>query len=148
MTDAGRLDLFLTPGHSPDHVCVRWRGSGASRGAVFVGDLLSGKGDTIFVGLPEGNVANYLRSLDLIESLECGICYPAHGSPLDPRTGIARHRAHRLARIDQVRRLLDQEPDATDEVLVERIYGSALDPRLRLAAGASVAAMREYLRSD
>lgn len=147
-TDAGRLDLLRTPGHTPDHVCIRWQESEGSQGAAFVGDLLSGKGDTTFVGSPEGDVADYLRSLDLIESLGCAVCYPAHGPPLDPRTGIERHRAHRLARIEAVRRLLRENPDATDEALVARIYGSALDPRLRPAACVSVAAMRKYLRSD
>ncbi len=147
-TDAGLLEIHLAPGHSPDHVCIRWHPIDGSPPALFVGDLLLGRGDTTFVGSPEGNVADYLHSLDLLESLDCVICYPGHGPPLDSGPGIARHRAHRVRRLERLRSLLLTHPGLDVDKLVDRLYGSALEPALRRAAAASVEAMLVYLRSD
>jgi glyoxylase-like metal-dependent hydrolase (beta-lactamase superfamily II) len=145
VSDAGDLRILFTPGHSPDHISIHWTDPASDRGAAFVGDLLMGKGDTTLVAYPGGSVGEYLSSLDLIESLDCAVLYPAHGPPLLAPDAIRRHREHRLHRVSQLRRLLADHPGADPERLVDLVYGSALDVRLRSAASASVDAIVRYL---
>lgn len=146
-TDAGRLEAIATPGHTRDHLAFLWRGvSAPAGGALFVGDLLMGEGDTTLVAPPEGDLAEYLRSLGRVEALNADVIYPAHGPPLaDPRAAVARYRAHRLARIAQVREALAREPGASADRLADVIYGSELDPALRAAAEGSISAVLSYL---
>lgn len=146
--DDGVAELMATPGHAPEHLSVHWTGGSAHPGgAVFVGDLLMGEGDTALVAPPEGDLGRYLASLDRVESLGADVLYPAHGPPLrDPAEAIRRYRAHREARIEQVRRALAAHPDADAERLVSTIYGEALDPALREAAAGSIRAVMGYLR--
>jgi glyoxylase-like metal-dependent hydrolase (beta-lactamase superfamily II) len=147
-TDSGELRIVATPGHTPDHVCVHWSGGAAPPGgALFVGDLLLGEGATTLIAAPEGDVGLYLASLERIEELGADVLYPAHGDPLRlPAEAIARYRRHRVARIEQVREILQHASDLSRDRVVERIYGSGLDPRLHEAAAASVEAMVRYLR--
>lgn len=144
------FEALHTPGHSPDHICVAWNGPGApAGGAIFVGDLLLGEGDTTLVAAPEGNIAEYLKSLDTIRERRPAILYPAHGPPIaDPDAAIRRYRAHRLQRIDQVREILEDRPDLPSEKIVEEIYGGDLPEELEAAASASVAAVRSHLRRE
>ncbi|MDR0786554.1 MAG: MBL fold metallo-hydrolase [Gemmatimonadota bacterium] len=76
-TDMGEIDLIPTPGHTPDHLIAVWP---AGR-AVFVGDLLMGAGDTTLVAPPEGNLGDYLRSLDVLEALVTAAPAPAESDP-------------------------------------------------------------------
>lgn len=116
--------------------------------AVFVGDLLLGKGETALVAAPEGNVADYLRSLQKVEAVRAARLFPAHGPIIaNPDEAIGRFRDHRLRRVEQVRALLLAEPASTTSVLVDRMYGQGLPERIRAAAEASVEAVRLYLAS-
>lgn len=149
-TDAGTVRAIATPGHVPEHLVFHWTGPEAPPGgALFVGDLLMGSGDTTLVSPPEGDLAAYLRSLDRLESLEPGILFPAHGPPLeDPGEAVRRYRAHRRERIEQVRTALRGVPDASPSELVERVYGPDLDPALRAAAAGSLKSILKYLTSS
>ncbi|QRN79495.1 MAG: MBL fold metallo-hydrolase, partial [Nocardiopsis sp. BM-2018] len=53
------LTLVGTPGHALDHVAVWW----PERGVLIAGDLVAGEG-SVWVGLPDGDVATYLASLE------------------------------------------------------------------------------------
>jgi glyoxylase-like metal-dependent hydrolase (beta-lactamase superfamily II) len=146
-TDDGQLSVLTTPGHTPDHIALVWDRTGAGR-AVFVGDLLLGEGDTALVAAPEGNVADYLTSLERLEGLGAETFYPAHGAPItDPAVALSRFRDHRMRRVEQVRAMLRDHPDATTPVIVDRIYGAMLPGKLLEAARGSVEAIRIYLSS-
>lgn len=145
-TDAGVLAALHTPGHTPEHFSFI-HDAGRARRRVFVGDLLMGEGDTALVADPEGDVADYLTSLERVGELGASILHPAHGPPLeDPAAAIARFRAHRIARVRAVEEELGRGNRSVDEI-VPSLYGSDLDPSLAPAAAASVAAMIAYLRS-
>ncbi|MEX2582044.1 MAG: MBL fold metallo-hydrolase [Gemmatimonadota bacterium] len=147
-SDAGSLRIVATPGHAPDHIALVWRGEEAPPdGAAFVGDLLMGEGDTTLVAPPEGNLAEYLRSLDKLRRLGLSVLYPAHGPALQ-RAGdaIDRYTEHRRIRIDQVGRALSERPDIPLSSLVQLVYGDGLDPRLRRAAEGSLQALVRYLQ--
>jgi glyoxylase-like metal-dependent hydrolase (beta-lactamase superfamily II) len=149
-TDEGVLSAVPTPGHAQEHTAYLWSGGAAPpRGALFVGDLFMGEGDTTLVAPPEGDLAAYLRSLDVVEELDAGVLYPAHGPPLpDPAEAVRRFRRHRLERIRQVAGLRRELPGATPAELVEAVYGSGLHPGLRRAAEGSLSAVLEYLRRE
>ena len=86
------------PGHTRGHLCLIEQGSGA----VVAGDLVAGVG-TVIVDPPEGDMRDYLHSLDRLLGEKPGCIYPAHG-PVVPG-GVARleeYRAHRLQREELV----------------------------------------------
>jgi glyoxylase-like metal-dependent hydrolase (beta-lactamase superfamily II) len=145
-TDAGVLHAVHTPGHAPEHVCFLWTGGPAEHErALFAGDMFMGGGDTTLVAPPEGDLTQYLASLDRLEALRPSAIHPAHGPPIpDGGEAIRRYRAHRGERIAQVVRALRQGPAAPGE-LIDRVYGDTLHPALRLAAEGSLRAILSHL---
>jgi glyoxylase-like metal-dependent hydrolase (beta-lactamase superfamily II) len=148
-TEVGIVRAVATPGHAPEHLAFLWRGADApAGGALFVGDLFMGEGDTTLIAPPEGDVAGYLHSLDTVLELQPGVLLPAHGPPLpDPRATVERYRAHREARIEQVCNVLREIGSATAAQLVRTIYGPELHPGLVNAAEGSIHAMLRYLQT-
>lgn len=144
-TDAGRLIAVETPGHSPDHLAFHW----PEAHAAFVGDLVLGTGDTTFVGAPEGDVAAYLRSLEVIGRLGVRRLYPGHGPPVDDvPAALARFAEHRRARVRQVEEALRAMPGARAAALARVIYPGELPASLGAAAERSVEAVLEYLEQS
>jgi len=145
-TDAGVLHAVATPGHAPEHVCFLWTGGPPEHErALFAGDMFMGGGDTTLVAPPEGNLTQYLASLDRLEALHPSTIHPAHGPTIpDGGAAIRRYRAHREERIEQVVRALRQGPAAPGE-LIDRVYGDALHPGLRAAAEGSLRAILSHL---
>lgn len=86
------------PGHTRGHLCLIEDGTGA----VVAGDLVAGVG-TVIIDPPEGDMKDYLASLDRLLQQQPGTLYPAHG-PVVP-AGAARlreYQAHRLQREERV----------------------------------------------
>jgi len=143
-TDAGTLVAVHTPGHTADHLAFHWK----ERRALFVGDLLLGKGDTTWVGEYPGCVADYLASLRRVRGLGPVVLYPAHGPPVeDPPATLDRYERHRLDRIAQVERALEQRPEATADDLVRVVYGDALPALVRRAATMSLQALLDHVHA-
>ncbi len=140
-TDAGDLTALATPGHTPDHMSFlldRER-------AVFCGDLMMGGMDTALVALPEGDLGDYLDSLNRIRGQRPSVIYPAHGPAItEPDAAIERYIRHRMERLAQVTNALRTGPH-TPAALVEAIYGAQLDTRLRFYAESAVEAYLAYL---
>ncbi len=94
------LSVVHTPGHAPGHVCLLEERSGA----MIAGDMVAGIG-TILVDPHDGDMAEYLASLERMASLSPSTLLPAHGGPLrDPQAILGHYVQHRLAR---ERRVLD-----------------------------------------
>lgn len=146
-TDRGILRAIATPGHAPEHLAFHWTGRGApAGGAVFVGDLMMGIGDTTLVAPPEGDLADYLRSLERVDRLRADTLYPTHGPPiLEAAAAVERYRTHRRRRLDRLREALGHRPEADAVALLDAIYGASLDPALRAQAAGSIEAMLHYL---
>ena len=141
-TDEGGLTAVSTPGHAPDHLAFHWK----AQGAVFVGDLVLGSGETTWVGGYPGCVADYLSSLERVESLRAGVLLPAHGLPVfGPVARLGRFRAHRKERVAEVKRALAARPDANVEELLAVVYGESVPEGLLPAARASLLAMIDHL---
>ena len=107
------------PGHTRGHLCLIEEGSGA----VIAGDLVAGVG-TVIIDPPEGDMADYLASLDRLLGQQPGAIYPAHG-PVVPGGALKleQYRAHRLEREGRVIAALSkQEGPATPAQLVPLAY--------------------------
>lgn len=142
-TDAGSLVAVDTPGHTRHHLCFHW----PEARAVFVGDLLLGRGETTWVGEYPGCVADYLHSLARLAALRPQVLFPAHGPPIDdPAAVLARYEAHRRARIRQVEEALRERPDADARELLDVVYPEPLPDRVRRAALLSVEALVHHVQ--
>lgn len=143
-TDAGTLVAVPTPGHAEHHLAFHW----PEADAVFVGDLLLGRGDTTWLGAYPGCVADFLDSLVRVEDLEPSVLYPGHGPPIrDVARAIERYRRHRRKRLQRLREVLRDDPEVSGAELLDRVYGDVPD-ELRDAAGRSLEVMIHHLRTE
>lgn len=138
----GEIRILATPGHTRDSMCVVVPGQ-----AVLTGDTILGRGTTVIMH-PDGAVGPYLASLDKLEALGDLEALPGHGDPLASVAEAARaYRAHRLARLDEVRAALERlGADAGVAEVTDLVYAD-VDPSVRSAAEASMAAQLAYLRA-
>ncbi len=116
--DDWNLRAVHTPGHARGHLCFfhpRTR-------SLFSGDHVVGGSGTVIVDPPEGDMADYLRSLETLIRLQATTLFPGHGAP---QGGVERRlaalRAHRLKREEKVLAALGEAPRTLAE-LVERAY--------------------------
>lgn len=144
-TDAGGLVTLATPGHTLDHASF-WLAADAT---VFCGDLMMGGLDTALVAPPEGNLRDYLESLERIRALAPKTILPAHGPPFDDATdAIDRYVEHRRARCAQVARALAGAGPLTSREVAERIYRDEVPETLWEAAVSAVVAYLDYLNES
>ena len=136
------LTALYTPGHSADHLSFLI----PEDGAVFTGDLILGQGSSM-VTYPEGDVANYLRSLDRLAALRPRILFPGHWDSVSDAMGkIEEYRRHRLEREAQVLAEIRRGHGTAPE-LTRRVYGE-LDDKLLVAAEMTLRAHLRKLVDD
>lgn len=141
-TDAGTLVAHHTPGHTRDHLTFFW----PEARALFVGDVVLGRGNTTWLGEYPGCVADYLESLDRLEALAPEVLYPAHGNPIrDVARVLEAYRGHRMDRLRQLAAARKLHPRASPDDLFELIYGEAIPDGVRKAALASIRVMLHHL---
>ncbi len=128
------LEAVTTPGHTSNHICYALRESGA----LFTGDHVM-KWSTSVVSPPDGNMSDYMTSLQKLYDRDDRIYYPAHGPAVEkPRQLVRGMIGHRKSRERQILKILNHGPSAIP-AMVEHMY-KGLDPRLKGAAGRSVLA--------
>ena len=140
--DAGRLRALHTPGHASNHVCYLLEGTGL----LFTGDHLM-QGSTVVIAPPDGNMSDYLASLQRLLSEPVQAIAPGHGLVIEPATAeISRIIAHRLQREAKVLERLGSAPTSLEDLL-PRVYDD-VDPRLHVLARASLLAHLIKLEQD
>jgi glyoxylase-like metal-dependent hydrolase (beta-lactamase superfamily II) len=128
------LTALATPGHTSNHLCFALEESGA----LFTGDHVMGWSTTV-VAPPDGDMADYMASLDKLHARDDRVYYPAHGPAVhNPKQLVRGMIGHRRQRERQILKLLGQHPQKI-AVLVPQMY-KAVDPRLWPAAAMSVKA--------
>ena len=128
------IEAVATPGHTSNHLCLAVR----EDGALFTGDHVMGWSTSV-VAPPDGDMADYMASLDRLLERDDQIYYPAHGPPVeDPHAHVRRLIDHRRMRERQILGRLEVG-EGRIPAMVEDIY-TDLDPRLFPAAGRSVLA--------
>ena len=138
------LMVLHTPGHAANHLCL-----------VLVEDglLLSGdhilNGSTTVIDPPDGNMADYLGSLDLL-SAACAqhaveFILPAHGYVLgQASSAIAHLKAHRLKREAKIKAVMQASPSGSLDDWVKQAYDD-VDPRIWPVAKRSLLAHVERI---
>jgi glyoxylase-like metal-dependent hydrolase (beta-lactamase superfamily II) len=139
------VDVLATPGHTADSVSFQV----VADDAVITGDTVLGRGTTV-VAYPDGNLAQYLQSLDEIRLLvDRGVVtvLPGHGPVVtDAATAVDAYIAHRHTRLDQIRAARAAGATSVDDIL--NVVYSDVPDAIRFAAAASVMAQLEYLESQ
>jgi len=136
MTGPGwTLRAVHTPGHVSNHLCYALEESGA----LFTGDHVMGWSTSVVIP-PDGDMGDYMRSLDKLQQRDERVYYPAHGAQVDkPRQLVRGMIGHRRQRENQILRLLSEGRQSIAGGLVPQMY-KGLDARLVKAAGMSVLA--------
>ena len=134
-----RLTAIATPGHTSNHMCFALSAEREGEGAaLFSGDHVMGWSTSI-VSPPDGDMGDYIRSLEKLQMRDDRVYYPGHGDPVDnPKRLVRGMIGHRKQREGQILRLLREEPRTIPD-MVGRMY-TGLDPRLLPAAERSVLA--------
>lgn len=92
------LSAVHTPGHTSNHLCFAF----AEERALFTGDHVMGWSTTVVVP-PDGDMADYMASLQRVLDRDDAVLWPTHGNPVtDPRPYVAALLAHRVERSAQV----------------------------------------------
>jgi len=128
------LRAVATPGHTSNHLCLAFD----EEGALFTGDHVMGWSTTV-VAPPDGDMADYMASLDRLLARADRIYYPAHGPAVeDPHGHVRRLIEHRRMRERQILAHLERG-EGRIPAMVTQMYAD-VDPRLFPAAGRSVLA--------
>lgn len=118
VTDEFCLEVLETPGHASNHVCylheeTRW---------LVTGDHVI-EGSTVVINPPDGNMRDYIRSLERARDLNPSALLPGHGNLIEkPRELIDWIIAHRLQREVSVALALAANPDSKAKDLVPIVY--------------------------
>jgi len=134
------LEAIHTPGHTSNHICYGLR----EENTLFSGDHIMGWSTSV-VSPPDGNMGDYLRSLEDIRAREFGLIWPTHGPCItDPNTFVSAYIAHRHEREVQIAACLSEGLTSIGDI-VPVIY-AAIDKRLYPAAAHSVLAHINHMR--
>ncbi|PZU60273.1 MAG: MBL fold metallo-hydrolase [Sphingobium sp.] len=129
------LEAVATPGHTSNHLCFAL----PEEKALFTGDHIMGWSTTV-VSPPDGDMADYMRSMQRLVERDDAIYYPAHGDPVENPRRLARGMmGHRKQREGQILRFLERNGASLIPDMVAEMY-KGVDPRLYPAAGRSVLA--------
>jgi glyoxylase-like metal-dependent hydrolase (beta-lactamase superfamily II) len=135
------LECVATPGHTANHMCYAL----TQEKALFSGDHVMGWSTSV-IAPPDGNMGDYLASLERLAVRDDRIFYPTHGSPIaDPKDWLGQLIAHRRLREAQILAALARG-EGTMTGLVEKIYPD-LDAVLRPAAAQQIKAHLDHLQS-
>lgn len=132
--DGWTLEALFTPGHASNHMAFALH----EEKALFSGDHVMGWSTTV-VAPPDGDMRQYMASLDAVIARDFDVLWPTHGAPVtEVRPFLEAYRAHRQEREAQiVARLAAGDRTVADMVPV--LY-AAVDRKLWPAASLSVLA--------
>ena len=133
------LTAIHTPGHAPDHLCFALSG----RDVVFSGDHVMAWNTTV-IAPPEGRMADYIRSLEILLDRDDQVFLPGHGGRLEaPQRTVKAYLLHRRWREQAILKALKDGAHSI-RLIVPEIY-QGISPHLLPAATLSVQAHVEHL---
>lgn len=113
------LRAVHTPGHRFDHLCYYLE----RQRILFAGDMISGI-TTNVIAPPDGDMLDYMQSLQRLQQLEIAEIVPGHGPNIaDAQAKIAEYITHRQVREQQLLQALEVLPrGVTIPEIVPRVY--------------------------
>ena len=137
------LKVVHTPGHASNHLCYILE----EEEFIFTGDHIM-NGSTVVIGPPDGNMKQYLDSLEKLKQFKLSKIAPGHGEVLDSPHEVAEWIInHRLQREGKVAEALKEATKGNPESLVARVYDD-VDSSLFPIAKASLLAHLIKLEED
>jgi glyoxylase-like metal-dependent hydrolase (beta-lactamase superfamily II) len=107
------IEVLHVPGHAPGHLAFL----DPKARALIAGDMVAAIG-TILIAPGEGDMADYLGSLERLARLDPEVVVPAHGGAIRPGAEVfERYVAHRLLRERRVLDALGSRPRDLDALL-------------------------------
>jgi glyoxylase-like metal-dependent hydrolase (beta-lactamase superfamily II) len=138
----GELHVLHTPGHESGHCCFYESGDKV----LFSGDNILGYG-TAVIHPPDGNMTDYLKSLERLLGFDISLILPGHGPLIGkPEAKIREYIKHRLEREQQVLAALRSGRNSIGDI-TQSIYVD-VSPALQRVAEFSVQAHLEKLMRD
>tara|TARA_X000000368_G_C23037066_1_gene715043 strand:- start:1160 stop:1957 length:798 start_codon:yes stop_codon:yes gene_type:complete len=117
-TDEYTLEVIHTPGHASNHLCFLIK----ELNCLITGDHIM-EGSTVVIGPPDGNMADYLESLNKLFKYKIDCLAPGHGNFMyEPKKVIESIIRHRLSREAKVLRRLEDVGDIDLESLTAIVY--------------------------
>ena len=139
--DGWTLQALATPGHTSNHLAF----SLPETNALFSGDHVMGWATSV-ISPPDGDMGQYMASLEKLLGRDDRVYYPGHGEAVDnPRRLVRGMLGHRKQREGQILRLLREGSHALGPMTARMYVG--LDARLIPAAERSVLAHLYDLRA-
>jgi len=137
------IEVVHTPGHASNHLCYILK----EEKLIFTGDHIM-NGSTVVIGPPDGNMKQYIQSLEKLKDYDIEKIAPGHGELLDNPHEVAEWIInHRLEREKKVFQALKEATRGTPDSLVERVYDD-VDSSLFPIAKASLLAHLIKLEED
>ena len=126
------LEALHTPGHTSNHMCYALH----EDNAIFTGDHVMGWSTTV-IAPPDGNMTQYMKSLDLMLARNEDTYWPTHGACItNVKHYVQSTIQHRLNREQQILECLEQGYSDI-RLMVPKFY-TTVDKRLYPAAAQSV----------
>jgi glyoxylase-like metal-dependent hydrolase (beta-lactamase superfamily II) len=143
------LRAVHTPGHASNHLCYLLERSAADGPArlLFTGDHVM-QGSTVVIAPPDGDMAAYLASLQLVLDLQPAVdaIAPGHGDIIaDPAGAVGAYLSHRREREAKVIEALGQAGQATVDQLVPVVYRDVDEDRFPIARRSLWAHLRKLV---
>ncbi|MDX1587747.1 MAG: MBL fold metallo-hydrolase [Oleiphilaceae bacterium] len=124
------LRAIHTPGHASNHLCFVHE----QEKVLFAGDQIM-QGSTVVINPPDGDMKDYLDSLDRLLREELTLVAPGHGFVLaNPHAVVDYLTTHRLAREQKVLRAMESTGAGTLETLTPVAYDDVPKPLQALGA--------------
>lgn len=135
------LKALHTPGHAPDHLCFALE----QQNILFSGDHMMAWNTTV-IAPPEGNMSDYLQSLEMLLRRNDTVYLPGHGGRLtDPLRAVRAYLLHRKWREQAILEAI-RNGHSTISSLASEIY-SSVPASVAGAAALSVLAHVEFLHA-
>jgi len=136
------MDVVHTPGHLSNHLCFALR----QEKALFCGDHVMGWATSVVVP-PDGNMKDYLKSLEKLLHRDDEIYYPTHGNPIhEPLDFVRALIKHRHGRERQIMDCIKTGSQSIDQ-MIELMY-SDVPTYLHPAAASSLTAHLIHMSED
>lgn len=134
------ITAIHTPGHTSNHLCYALE----EENCLFSGDHIMGWSTSV-VSPPDGDMGDYLASLNRILDMDFDVIRPTHGTAIQSvRPFVQAYIDHRLAREAQIEGALRAGLDQIGDIVAE-LY-KAVDKRLHPAAAHSVLSHMIHMR--
>ena len=139
-----QMQAVHTPGHASNHLSFYL----ACENALFCGDVVMGWSTTI-VSPPDGNMKDYMESLQRLLDRDDSVYYPTHGAPvLEPQSYVRQLHAHRIERENQVLNCIESGINRVEDMLpmIYRDLDSSMLPAAKRSLLATVECLLDQMR--